>query len=56
MCWVFDTVSAECFGSIDAGTAVAAWFVIAFVAGPGELVWYAKAQSFAAIAAPASTG
>ena len=26
---------------------MAAWMVAAFVAGPGELVWYAKAQSFA---------
>ena len=26
---------------------MAAWMVAAFVAGPGELVWYAKAESFA---------
>ena len=33
--------------AVDAGTAMAAWAVATFVAGPGKLVWYAKAKAFA---------
>ena len=38
---VFYTVCAEGFLAVDAGTAMAAWVVAAFVAGPGKLVWHA---------------
>ena len=43
ICRVFYTVCAEGFLAVDAGATMAAWMVAAFVAGPGELVWYAKA-------------
>ena len=36
----------EGFGSVDTGATVSAWFVSAFVAGPGEVVWHAEAQAF----------
>ena len=43
ICRVFYTVCTEGFLAVDAGAAMAAWVVAAFVAGPGELVWHAKA-------------
>ena len=33
--------------AVDAGAAMAARAVATFVAGPGKLVWYAKAKAFA---------
>ena len=41
ICRVFYTVCAEGFLAVDAGAAMAAWVVAAFVAGPGKLVWHA---------------
>ena len=41
ICRVFYTICAEGFLAVDAGTAMAAWVVAAFVAGPGKLVRHA---------------
>ena len=43
ICRVFYSVCSEGFLAVDAGAAMAAGMVAAFVAGPCELVWYAKA-------------
>ena len=41
ICRVFYAVGTEGFLAVDAGAAMAAWVVAAFVAGPGKLVWHA---------------
>ena len=41
ICRVFYTVCTESFLAVDAGAAMAAWVIAAFVAGPGKLVWHA---------------
>ena len=41
ICRVFYAVGTEGFLAVDAGAAMAAWVVAAFVAGPCEFVWHA---------------